>query len=165
VAIRGLDKPCIAAVNGVAAGAGFQIALLADIRVGHAGARMGQPEINAGLASVIGAHLMGLSLGHARTVELALSGRLVEGAECLSLGLFNHLVAAGEVMPKSLAIAEQLAAKPPVAMRLTKQRFREITQAGFDAVFEAGARLQREAYASGEPQQVMARFVAERGGG
>ena len=56
--IRGLDKPCVAAVNGVAAAAGYQIALLADLRIGHAGARMGQPEIDMGLASVLGAHLM-----------------------------------------------------------------------------------------------------------
>ena len=79
--MRGLDKPSVAALNGVAGGAGYQLALLADIRVGHSGARMGQPEITVGLASILGAHIMAPFLGHARTVELTLSGRLMDGVE------------------------------------------------------------------------------------
>jgi enoyl-CoA hydratase/carnithine racemase len=160
--LRHFDKPVVAAVNGVAAGAGYQIALLADVRVGHAEARMGQTEINVGLASVIGAHLMGLSLGHSRTVELTLSGRLMDGRECLALGLFHALVARDEVLPHAIEHARALGKKPATAMRLTKQRFREVTQAAFDAAFEAGARLQAEAYASGEPQAVMSAFIAKR---
>jgi enoyl-CoA hydratase/carnithine racemase len=159
-AVRGLDKPCVAAVNGVAAGAGYQLALLADLRVGHSGAKMGQTEINLGLASLLGAHIMAPFLGHARTVELTLSGRLMGGDECFRLGLFNYLVAAGDVRAKALEVAEQLAQKPPTAMRLTKQRFREDSQAGFNAVFEAATRLQGEAFASGEPGRVMAEFFA-----
>lgn len=161
--LRNVDKPLVAAVNGVAAGAGYQVALLCDVRIGHAGARMGQPEINLGLASVIGAQLMNLSLGHSRTVELTLSGRLMDGAECHALGLFHRLVEADAVVSAALDLAHRLGQKPPTAMRLTKRRFREVTQAAFDAAFEAGARLQAEAYASGEPQAVMAAFIAQRG--
>ena len=157
--LRGLDKPSIAAVNGVAAGAGIQIALFCDVRVGHRGARMGQPEINVGLASVIGAHLLGLSVGHARMVELALTGRLVGGEECLELGLLTHLVAENQVLAKALEVADDLAAKPPGAMKLTKQFFRERTEAGLKATLETAARLQVLAYGSGEPQAVMSRFL------
>ena len=53
-AIRMLDKPIVAALNGIAAGAGFQVGLTSDIRIGHPGTRMGQPEINAGIPSVMG---------------------------------------------------------------------------------------------------------------
>lgn len=161
-AIRALDKPIVAAVNGVAAGLGYQMALLCDLRVGHPGTRMGQTEINVGLASIIGAYVMGLTLGHSRTVELTLNGRLMEGAECERLDLLHALVPADQVLPKAIEMARALGQKPPNAMRLTKQRFREITQAGFDEVFEAGARLQAEAYASGEPQAVMAAFLAKK---
>ena len=52
--IRSLSKPIVAALNGVAAGSAFQVALLTDLRVGHSGVRMGQPEINTGIASVTG---------------------------------------------------------------------------------------------------------------
>lgn len=160
--IRGLDKPCVAAVNGVAAGAGYQVALLADMRVGHAGARMGQPEINVGLASILGTQIMYPHLGHARTVELSLTGRLMDGEECHRLGLFNRLVSEDAVLDTALDVARELAQKPPVAMRLSKQRLREMTQADFDAAFEAGARMQIETYRSGEPADAMNRFLEKK---
>ena len=161
-AIRDLDKPCVAAVNGVAAGAGLQIALLCDLRIAAPGARIGQPEINVGLASVIGVQLMAHAIGHARTQDLALSGRLVEAPEAVRLGLFDRIAAAETLLPEALEAARFLADRPPVAFRLSKRRLREMTQAAFDSAFEAAARLQREAYESGEPQAVMARFFARR---
>jgi enoyl-CoA hydratase len=157
--VRDLDKPCVAAVNGVAAGAGYQLALLCDLRIGHDGVRMGQPEINAGLASVIGVHLMSLTLGHAQTRDLALTGRLVEAGEALHLGLLTRLVPAADVLGEAESAVRALAEKPPTAMKLTKQRLRQMTQAGYDEVFEAAVPLQRAAYASGEPQAAMAKFL------
>ena len=73
-AFRNLDKPCVAALNGVAAGAGLQIALLCDLRIGHADTRIGQPEINVGLASVIGVQLMELPWGIAARRTLLCPG-------------------------------------------------------------------------------------------
>lgn len=160
--IRLLDKPVVTALNGIAAGAGFQIALASDIRVGHPGTRMGQPEINAGVPSIMGAFWMSLHLGLARNVELSLTGRLMDAEECHRIGLLNHLVPAEALLPKALEIAGELAAKPPTAMRYTKRRFREVTQAAFDEAFQAGVAGQRQCYREGEPQAMMGRFVAER---
>jgi enoyl-CoA hydratase/carnithine racemase len=160
--IRDLDKPLVAALNGVAAGSAFQVALLADVRVGHPGTRMGQPEINSGIASTLGPWLMQGMLGLSRTIELTLTGRMMDGEECHAVGLVHYLVPQDQVMDKALEVARLLAAKPPVAMRLDKRRFREVTQPGFDEALAAGVRTQREAYASGEPQAMMARFFAER---
>ena len=156
------SKPIIAALNGVAAGSAFQFAMLADVRVGHAGSKMGQPEINSGIASVLGPMLMIERLGLSRTIELTLTGRMMEAKECLHIGLMHHLVAPKQVMPKALEIAKGLAAKPPVAMRLNRQRFREMTQPAFLEAFENGRRIQEESYASGEPQAMMAKFFEER---
>lgn len=162
-ALRTLDKACVAALNGVAAGSAFQFAMLADVRVGHPGSRMGQPEINAGIPSVLGPMLMLARLGLSRTIELTLSGRVMDGEESHRVGLIHHLVpdAAG-VMPKAREVAAMLASKPPIAMRLNKRRFREVTQPAFDEAFAAGARIEAEAFASGEPQAAMERFFAER---
>src|SRR6201990_432570 len=91
-AIRGLDKPCITALNGVAAGAAFQAVMLTDVRVGHPGVRMGQPEINSGIPSVTGPMLMLPRIGLARTMELTLTGRMMEGDEAASIGPINYLV-------------------------------------------------------------------------
>lgn len=161
-ALRGLSKPLVMALNGTAAGSAFQVALLGDIRVGHPGVRMGQPEINAGIASTTGPWIMNSMLGMSRTIELTLTGRLMDAEECHRIGLIHHLVPAAEVFAKALEIAEALAAKPPVAMRLDKQRFREITEAGFQDSIEAGTRIQREAYESGEPARMMEAFFQQR---
>ncbi|MBM3573678.1 MAG: enoyl-CoA hydratase/isomerase family protein [Alphaproteobacteria bacterium] len=160
--LRKLTKPSVAALNGVAAGSAFQFAMLCDIRVGHAGTRMGQPEINSGIPSVLGPLLMIERLGLSRTIELTLTGRMMDAAECRHVGLLHHVVAPDQVMAKAMEIAELLAAKPPIAMRLNKKRFRQVTQPAFNEAFKSGQAIQREAYASGEPQAAMERFFAER---
>lgn len=163
-AVRALDKVCIAAWNGVAAGAGFQIGLCADLRVGFPELKLGQPEIRAGLASIVGSYLMTLHMGLSQNVQLSLSGELIDGQRAYDLGLINHLVPQPAVMEKALAVAGDLAKVGPTATRLTKRRFRQLTQPGFDAALESAKQAQREAYLSGEPAAAMKRFL-DRGAG
>lgn len=160
--MRSLTKPVVGALNGLAAGSAFQVALLTDIRVGHSKVRMGQPEINSGIASVTGPWIMREMLGLARTIDLTLTGRLMDAEECVAVGLISRLVPQERVLDASLELAEQLASKPPVAMRLNKQRFREVTEPGFRDCLAAGTRIQRESYATGEPQMMMEQFLAIR---
>ena len=160
--IRSLTKPIIAALNGVAAGSAFQVALLCDLRVGHPGVTMGQPEINSGIASCTGPWIMREIIGLARTIDLTLTGRMMDADECYRIGVISRLVPQDKVMSESLALAELLASKPPVAMRLDRQRFREMTQDGFRDCMAAGIRIQREAYASGEPARMMEQFLARK---
>jgi enoyl-CoA hydratase/carnithine racemase len=101
-------------------------------------------------------------LGLARTIDLTLTGRMMDADECFALGIINRLVAPEQVLPVSLALAEELAAKPSVAMRLNKARFREVTEAGFRDCLEAGMRVQRQSFASGEPARMMEKFFADR---
>ena len=160
--IRSLSKPIIAALNGVAAGSAFQVALLCDFRIAHAGVRMGQPEINSGIASTTGPWIMREIIGLARTIDLTLTGRMMDAEECRSIGLVNKVVPQDKVMSESLALGAELAAKPPVAMRLNKKRFREVTEPGFRDCLEAGIRIQRESFATGEPARMMEQFFAVR---
>ena len=159
--IRNLDKPCIAAINGAAIGVGFYAALLCDIRIAHIDIKIGQPEINVGFPSIIGTRLMYMTLGHSTTVELSLSGRLLTGPEALERELVTKLVQPAQVMPQALKIAAELAAKPPLAMKLTKQALREHTQDIFDKAIETGKRLQPVALKAGEPQYFSAQFLAQ----
>lgn len=161
-AVRDVAKPIVAAINGTAVGAGFQVALMCDLRIAHPGVRMGQPEVRAGLASIVGSYLMSLQIGHSLNQQLSLTGELVDGTRAHALGLVNDLVAPGEVLPRALQRARELAALPRTALRLTKQRFRERTQAGFEEACNAGIRYQLECYASGEPARVMEAFLARR---
>lgn len=163
-AVRDLDKPAVAAFNGVAAGAGFQIGLCCDLRVGYPEMRIGQPEIKAGLASIVGSQLMTHFVGLAHNLELSMLGELVSGQRAYEMGLLNRLVAREAVLGTAIELADRLAALPPTAMRLTKQRFRSLSQPGFEAALGAATAAQRAAYESGEPQAAMARFLAARRG-
>lgn len=160
--IRSLSKPIIAALNGVAAGSAFQVALLCDLRIGHPGVTMGQPEINSGIASSTGPWIMREHIGLARTIDLTLTGRMMDADECYRIGVISRLVPQDKVMSEALALAELLASKPPVAMRLNRKRFREMTKAGFHDCLAAGVRIQREAYATGEPARMMEQFLARK---
>ncbi|MBM3394668.1 MAG: enoyl-CoA hydratase/isomerase family protein [Betaproteobacteria bacterium] len=160
--VRDLDKACIAAFNGVATGAGYQIGLCSDLRITHPDARIGQPEIKAGLASIVGSYLMTLHLGLSQNIELSISGDLISGQRAYELGLINQLVAREKVVSRSVEMAQSLAQHGPTAMRLTKRRFRELTQPGFDAALTTAKLYQKEAYASGEPQAAMKRFFEAR---
>lgn len=164
-AMRDLDKPCVAALNGVAAGAGFQLALVSDIRVGYPELKLGQPEVRAGLASIVGSYLMTLHVGLSQNLQMSLTGELMSGERAAQLGLINYLVEKEQVVAKAIEVAESLAALPPTAVRLTKERFRRLTQAGFDDACDTGIRYQLECYASGEPQAAQAAFLASRAAG
>ncbi|MHA7599092.1 enoyl-CoA hydratase/isomerase family protein [Alicycliphilus sp. T452] len=161
-AVRDVNKPIVAALNGTAVGAGFQMALMCDLRVAHATLRMGQPEVRAGLASIVGSYLMSLQIGHSLNQQLSLTGELITGERAHAIGLVNDLEPAGEVLPRAIERAQALAALPGAALRTTKQRFRERTQAGFEEACSAGIRYQLECYSTGEPQRVMREFIARR---
>lgn len=164
-AVRALDKPTVAAVVGVAAGAGYQIALYCDLRVTHPEAKIGQPEVKTGLGSILGTSLMMWHLPFGINAELSLTGDFVSGERAYQLGIVNALAPRGEVVPKALALARELGARPPNAVRLTKQRMRELTQTQFDDILVAAKRYQRLAYESGEPQRTMPRLLETMGKG
>lgn len=160
--LRTLSKPIVAALNGVAAGSAFQVALLCDLRVAHAGVRMGQPEIKSGIPTVTGNWIMREHLGLARTIDLTLTGRMLEAAEAMQFGLISRLVPEEEVQSAALDLACELSENPPIAMRLNRQRIAEVTQSGFDDALAAGMRIQVEAYGSGEPQAEAEKFFETR---
>ena len=159
--VRTLSKPTVGAINGVAAGSGFQFALLLDIRVGHGGSRMGQPEINAGIASITGPWIMREILGLSRTTELALTGKIISGEKAYEYGMLHELVSEELVLERATAIAKDLSSKAPLAMKLNKNWLREMTQDGFDRAFEHALEAHAISYDSGEPQRTSAKFLGK----
>ena len=161
LAILATTKPVIAAINGVAAGAGFQMALVSDMRIAADTARLGQPEVNAGIPSVMGAHWMSLHLPRAVNQDLSFTGRLMDAAEAERLHLVQ-VVAAADVLDVAVGQARTLAAKPPMAFARTKARFRATALAGFDEALAAAIEGQEATYRAGEPQAIMQAFLAKR---
>jgi len=154
-----VPKPVVAAVNGVAAGGGYQLALVSDWRTGCPATRMAQPEILAGVPSIMGSYLMTLHVPWALNQELSYTGRAMDAEECRRLGLLNELVGAAELRSRACDRAADLAGRGLVAFRETKARFAELALSGFDDARRAAIRGMQVAYASGEPQTAMRRFL------
>jgi enoyl-CoA hydratase/carnithine racemase len=153
------QKPLVGAINGVAAGGGFQMALLFDSRVGHPGVRMGQPEVKRGLASVTGTWLLQRSVGDMRARELALSGRLMEAEELRQLGILNHIVPADRVLETAFEICRQLAESPADSYARTKTWLYESLSDEITTVLLDAGRLHRQGFASGESQAGVTHFL------
>ncbi|MCJ8141015.1 enoyl-CoA hydratase/isomerase family protein [Falsirhodobacter halotolerans] len=160
--IRRCEKPFVAALNGIAAGSAFQVSLLADFRIGHAGSRMGQPEINQGIASATGFWILREMLGLARAIDLVQTGRILEAEECHRLGLINEMVPQPEVLSRAVAFAQELAAKPKQAYAFNKQRICAATQTSFDETFELARQIHRKAFELGDTQAQMAKFLTRK---
>jgi enoyl-CoA hydratase len=160
-AVRGLGKPLVAAVNGVAAGSGFQVTQFSDYVVAHAGVRMGQTEVNAGLPSVFGTWLLWERVGR-RAIELALQGRLMDVEEARQLGFVQQIVLKEQVLDEALAIAKRLAAQPQQAYRMSKVANRAFDQERYANAMNTALGLYRQAFDSGAPQAEIGRFFERR---
>lgn len=160
--VRRSQKPVVMALNGVCVGSAFQLALMADYRIAHAGVKMGQPEINSGVASVIGPWLMREMIGLARSIELTQSGRLPLAEECLALGLISQIVDENAVLQTAIDTARSFAQKPRGIFDLNKQWFLEMTEPGFRSAIAAGVRNQSAALNSGESNKAMEAFLTRK---
>lgn len=160
--VRAMPKPVVGALNGLAAGSGFQFTLLMDVIVAHPGVTMGQPEVVSGIPSILGPYLIQESLGRARTSELALTGRMMDAEEAHRLGLIRHLVRPSDVMGKALEVARELASQPPVAFRLTKEYLRRSNEIEYERAWQWAEEGQVRGFETGEPQEVMRAFFAAR---
>jgi len=119
--IEDMDKPVMAAVRGYALGGGCELALACDIRMAGESAKFGQPEVNLGLIPGFGGtqRLTGL-VGVGRAKELILSGRIMDAKEAEGIGLVNRVVRDEELMDKSEEMAQILAEKSPLAVKMAK---------------------------------------------
>ena len=116
--VETLPKPVIAMVNGFALGGGLELAMCCHLRIAADTAKVGQPEINLGLVPGFGGSQRLLRLaGRAATLELCLTGAPVDAARALQLGIVNRVVPAAELEAQVMALAEQLAAAAPLALR------------------------------------------------
>jgi 2-(1,2-epoxy-1,2-dihydrophenyl)acetyl-CoA isomerase len=123
LAMRHVEKPIIAAVNGAAVGGGCCLALAADLRLATPAARFGMVFVRLGLSSADmgGTFLLPRLIGLAQASELLLTGEIIDAERAERLGLLNRLVAAEELMPAATALARRLAAGPPIGLALTKR--------------------------------------------
>ena len=122
LSLRQLEIPTIAAINGPAVGAGFCIALACDMRIATANARMGLNFVRLGIHPGMAATFTTPRLvGLAKACEVIFTGRLYSGEEAFALGLVNRVVPQEKLLDEAMALAREIAANAPVAVRLAKR--------------------------------------------
>ena len=122
LALQAVEVPIIAAVNGPAIGAGFDLANMADIRIASSKAKFGETFLNLGIIPGDGgAWFMQRLIGYQQAFELTLSGRIVGADEARQLGIVLDVVEPDELMSRAHQLATRFAAQPPKALRLTKR--------------------------------------------
>ena len=120
--LEDIDKPVIAAINGHAMGAGLDMALMCDLRVCSDQAKLGESYINMGLVPGDGgAYFLPKLVGIAKALELLLTGDVLSAKEALQLGIVNKVVPHDQLLDDTLALANRIASKPPLAIRMIKR--------------------------------------------
>lgn len=142
--MRALKKPIIAAVNGIAAGAGAMLALASDFRVVSTQARFAFLFVKVGLAGAdMGAiHLLPRIVGQGRATELLMLGEAVDAQEAWRIGLVHKVVRHEELLDEAYALARRLKAGPLYAMGVTKQLLNREMQMDLEPALEMEARAQ-----------------------
>lgn len=124
-AVWDFPKPLIAAVNGVAAGAGVGLALLCDVRLASADAKLGFAFVRVGLGPDYGvSYTLPRAVGPGHAARLLFSGAYLEAQEACSIGLVESVHPPERLLPEALALAAQISARAPFGVRLAKQALR-----------------------------------------
>ena len=119
---QNVEVPVIAAVNGPAIGAGFDMTMMCDIRVASEKAKFGETFLNVGLIPGDGgAWFLPKAVGMAKACELTFTGDIIDAEEALKINLVSYVVNHEELITRTMEIAEKIAAKPPEALRMAKR--------------------------------------------
>jgi 2-(1,2-epoxy-1,2-dihydrophenyl)acetyl-CoA isomerase len=163
LAIRQIEKPVIAAVNGVAAGAGASLALACDLRIASERASIVEAFVRVGLIPDSGGTvILPLLVGLAKASELAFTGTRVSAEEALRIGLVNRVVGVDELVPETLKWAQELAALPTRAIGMTKRAFNRALLPALEEHLEYEAELMEEAGKTHDHREGVMAFLEKR---
>jgi enoyl-CoA hydratase len=158
-----MRKPTIAAVNGFALGGGCEMALACDLRFASTSARFGQPEVNLGIIPGWGGTqrlARTTTLGFAK--ELILTGRMVKAGEALERGLVNAVYEPGELMERTLEIAQEIASKSPIALAYAKEATNRALHGDLGANFVHEADLFAILFSTDDAREGLTAFTEKR---
>jgi 2-(1,2-epoxy-1,2-dihydrophenyl)acetyl-CoA isomerase len=158
-----MPKPVIAAINGIAAGAGCNLALACDYRIASDQAKLGETFVRIGLhPDWGGTWLLPRLVGRSRAFELLASGRMVDAAEALAIGMVDRVVPAAELMSEVETFARAQAAAPPIAIAGIKRALVESDRNDPRAQLQLEAEHQTRAFESKDAAEGMSAFFEKR---
>jgi enoyl-CoA hydratase len=160
---KDVGKPVIAAINGHAIAGGMELVLGTDIRVSVPHAKLGLQEVKWGLFPA-GAATVRLprQIPYARAMELLLTGDLITANQAYDLGLVNHVVASGDLLPTAMDIAQRIAANGPLAVRSIRKSVRDCTGRSEEEALVIEAALARPVVESDNAVEGPRAFIEKR---
>jgi 2-(1,2-epoxy-1,2-dihydrophenyl)acetyl-CoA isomerase len=156
-------KPVVAAINGVAAGAGLSLALACDVRIASDASSYTMAFVKIGLVPDSGAsYLLPRTVGMAEALRLSIAGERITATEARRIGLVHDVVPADRCLPAAHELAQQLAALPTTAIGLTKQLFRQAARGTLEDALESEAELQDRAASTDDHIEGVLAFLQKR---
>jgi enoyl-CoA hydratase len=162
-AIDGFPKPIIAMVNGYCLGGGCEVALACDLRIASDKASFGQPEINLGIIpGGGGTQRLTRLVGEGKAMEMILTGEIINADTALAIGLVNHVAPADQLETKTLEIANRMAEKSPVALRLAKESVKLASRSNLDEGLRREVDLFALCFSSEDKNEGVSAFLEKR---
>lgn len=163
LAMHQAEVPLIAAINGPAIGAGFDLACMCDIRIASANAVMGETFVNLGIIPGDGgAWFLQRLIGYQRAAELTFSGRVIDAGEALEMGIVLAVETPEALMPRAREMAAGFAAKPPQALRHTKRLMKLAQRQELPDFLEHCAMVQGICHNTADHLEAVNAFVEKR---
>ena len=162
-AMHACEVPMIAAVNGAAAGAGFDLTCMCDIRIASETATFAESFVRIGIIPGDGgAWLLPRVVGLSKAMEMAFTGEALNAAEALACGLVSRVVPPDALLETALELARKIAKNPGHALRMTKRLIREGQTNTLDSVLNTSAALQSVAHTSPQHREAVLAFIEKR---
>jgi enoyl-CoA hydratase/carnithine racemase len=161
--IAAVKSPLVAAVSGYALGGGCELALICDMIVASQSAEFGQPEIMLGIIpGAGGTQRLARTIGKQRAMELVLTGRRIGADEAFALGIVNQVTGKKDWLPKAVELAQVVARRPPIAVRLGKEAVLAAEETALSAGLDYERRLYEIAMATEDRIEGMTAFIEKR---
>ncbi|MDX6695998.1 MAG: enoyl-CoA hydratase [Blastocatellia bacterium] len=162
-AIDAFPKPVIAMVNGYCLGGGCELALACDLRIASETASFGQPEINLGIIpGGGGTQRLTRLVGEGKAMELILTGDIIDARTAFNLGLVNTVVPAADLEAKTMEIANRIAEKSPIALRMAKEAVKLASRSNLDEGLRREVDLFALCFSSEDKDEGVTAFLEKR---
>lgn len=161
--IEALEKPVIAAINGICLGGGLELAMCCHIRLAAEGSRLGQPEINLGIMPGFGGtQRLPRIVGPSKALELILTGDPISAQEAKAIGLVSQVVAPEDLLRQAQGMARNIASKAQMALRASLRAIRQGVDASLSDGLALEARLFGELCDTDDKREGVAAFLEKR---
>lgn len=161
--IDNFPKPVIAMINGFCLGGGCEIALACDLRIASEKAKLGQPEINLGIIpGGGGTQRLTRLIGEGKSMEMILTGDMIDANTALNLGLVNHVYSAADLEIKTMELANKIAEKSPIALQMAKEAVKLAAKSNLDEGLRREVDLFAICFSSQDKEEGVNAFLEKR---